>query len=84
MPIPFIERREVYTDKKICQHTGVPSCYLIDVVVNFTSLQQKEDSMSQEDYREQAAIERALRAHPDCRDPEHPGCEICEPTEDKE
>lgn len=25
-----------------------------------------------------------LAAHPDCNDPDHPGCSHCEPTEDNE
>lgn len=24
-----------------------------------------------------------LAAHPDCRDPDHPGCEYCEPRDDQ-
>lgn len=27
--------------------------------------------------------EAALLRHPDCRDPDHPGCELCEDIEDK-
>jgi hypothetical protein len=26
----------------------------------------------------------ALSAHPDCKDPDHPGCEFCEDNEDSE
>lgn len=25
-----------------------------------------------------------LAAHPDCRDPDHPGCEQCEPPDDEQ
>lgn len=35
-----------------------------------------------DNYREEVAHERrrevALKRNPDCRDPEHPGCEFCE------
>jgi hypothetical protein len=41
------------------------------------------------DRAELAADDRAVRrynaklgANPDCRDPDHPGCEHCEPDED--
>lgn len=27
---------------------------------------------------------RALMAHPDCRDPDHPGCEHCEESDEDE
>ena len=26
--------------------------------------------------------QRALMAHPDCRDPDHPGCDHCEESDD--
>lgn len=28
--------------------------------------------------RQARAFSHALARHPDCRDPEHPGCELCE------
>lgn len=35
-----------------------------------------------DNYQEDKSYERGIRAalnrHPDCRDPEHPGCEFCE------
>lgn len=43
------------------------------------------------DERKLAAEDRAerryrakLSAHPNCNDPDHPGCSHCEPTEDNE
>jgi len=27
---------------------------------------------------------RILARHPDCRDPDHPGCELCEDQDDEE
>jgi hypothetical protein len=32
--------------------------------------------------RQRRTLER-LGQNPDCRDPDHPGCEVCEPTEDE-
>lgn len=41
-----------------------------------------------EDERQEALFQRRYQArlsrHPDCRDPDHPGCEGCEPSEDDE
>ena len=36
------------------------------------------------EYNEQNRYRKNLARHPDCRDPDHPGCEICEPPEDEE
>jgi hypothetical protein len=40
-----------------------------------------------QDLRRENARERAhhrvLSAHPDCRDPDHPGCEFCEDHDDQ-
>jgi len=43
----------------------------------------KESMMDYEDpdwdsWRIDSLIEARLRRNPDCRDPEHPGCELCE------
>ena len=32
--------------------------------------------------RRQSWYEQDLRRHPDCRDPDHPGCTRCEPQEE--
>ncbi len=41
------------------------------------------DEDDYDEYRHQAMLDRryknALLRHPDCRDPDHPGCEKCEP-----
>ena len=41
-----------------------------------------------EDERQEALFQRRYQArlsrHPDCRDPDHPGCEGCEPGENGE
>lgn len=41
-----------------------------------------------EDERQEALFQRRYQArlssHPDCRDPDHPGCEGCEEQEDLE
>lgn len=41
------------------------------------------DYMRAEDAAERR-YQRRLARNPDCRDPEHPGCELCEPDEDGE
>lgn len=38
----------------------------------------------QQEYAQAARYERLLMRNPDCRDPDHPGCEICNPQEDQE
>jgi hypothetical protein len=30
---------------------------------------------------EERRYQRQLEAHPDCRDPDHPGCEVCKDCE---
>lgn len=50
--------------------------------------------MSEPDCPDERAVEWAERetrlrrdrlfAHPDCRDPAHPGCSLCEPSDDDE
>lgn len=37
--------------------------------------------LAAEDRAQRAYLGRLLR-HPDCRDPDHPGCELCEEPED--
>ena len=34
------------------------------------------------DEEHQRQYESALQKHPDCTDPDHPGCEECEPSND--
>lgn len=34
--------------------------------------------------RRQSWYQQDLRRHPDCRDPDHPGCTQCEPPEEEE
>ena len=34
--------------------------------------------------RHERRYQHALAAHPQCNDPDHPGCESCEPTDDDE
>lgn len=44
-----------------------------------------DDAEAQElaaEVRFRAILQRQLIAHPSCRDPDHPGCENCEPDED--
>jgi hypothetical protein len=41
-------------------------------------------SESREDIRAARAYERKLRDNPDCRDPDHPGCEFCEERKEQE
>lgn len=38
------------------------------------------DTLRRQD-RHQARQQRALASAPDCRDPDHPGCEFCEEGE---
>ena len=38
-----------------------------------------EDLKAQDRFQRQ--LDARLRAHPDCRDPDHPGCEHCEDDE---
>ncbi len=35
-----------------------------------------------EEQRKRRIYMRKLHSHPDCRDPDHPGCPICEDEED--
>lgn len=46
------------------------------------------DQMEADEIRAEDAAnrryERQSARHPDCRDPDHPGCENCEPPEDEE
>ena len=48
--------------------------------------EDREAEMSE--LRYQARVERAhqrkLWAHPDCRDPDHPGCDACEESDEDE
>jgi len=39
-----------------------------------------EDLKAQDRFERQ--LQARLRAHPDCRDPDHPGCEHCEDDDD--
>lgn len=47
-----------------------------------------EDLLDLEEAQDEARVQRAssylLRLHPDCRDPDHPGCEKCMPDEGEE
>ena len=40
-----------------------------------------ENARAERDHERQYSYK--LMAHPDCRDPDHPGCERCEPMEDE-
>lgn len=40
-----------------------------------------DDDFDLMEYRIEAARERRLMRNPDCRDPDHPGCDCCEPPE---
>ena len=40
-----------------------------------------ENARAERDH--ERAYSYTLMAHPDCRDPDHPGCERCEPMEDE-
>ena len=41
------------------------------------------DWLEESDRLEQERYDRALEAHPVCRDPEHPGCYLCEDKDDE-
>lgn len=60
-------------------------------MINSTNHNKEELMVTEEEmdnFREEAAHERkkeaALRRNPDCRDPEHPGCEVCEDQGDED
>lgn len=46
----------------------------------------KEDWREEEEaeYRHRVRYQMKLLRHPSCRDPDHPGCERCEPIMDEE
>ena len=41
-----------------------------------------DDDFDRPKYR--AGYQHMLSRHPDCRDPDHPGCEVCYVSEDEE
>ena len=52
----------------------------MEAAVNFDDFDPDIEDLKAQD-RFQRQLDARLRAHPDCRDPDHPGCEHCEDDE---
>jgi len=50
---------------------------ITNINYNFDALDELERYFEKQEKKHEKIYKSKMKSHPDCRDPEHPGCELC-------